>query len=88
MAPETKDLLERALRLPLSDRADLAAQLLRSLEEDEVDDPALVAREWREELARRAQEIADGSAQTIPFDEALARAKEIVARARAERNRT
>jgi Putative addiction module component len=50
------DALRReALALPVSVRADLAAELLASLDESAVDDLETVRAMWSEELERRAE---------------------------------
>jgi putative addiction module component (TIGR02574 family) len=65
----TEDLLAQLLRLPRTDRARLAEELLASLEEADDD----VAAAWAPELARRSREVAEGKVQTIPW--ATARTK-------------
>lgn len=67
MSDETKKLLDRALTLPDSERALLAASLIDSLEPDRDSD---VEKQWELELSRRLLEIDAGAAKTIPWDEA------------------
>lgn len=62
-----QELLETALRLPESDRADLAASLIESLDQP-FDADAQDA--WAEEIHRRVAELDSGSVKTIPWDEA------------------
>jgi putative addiction module component (TIGR02574 family) len=64
------ELREAALTLPPSERAKLAHDLLRSL-----DGPADldVDAAWVREVERRATELADGSVEPIPWDEARER---------------
>lgn len=50
MTRNAQELLEQALTLPLNDRAELAAQLLATLEEQEAD----VEAAWAAEIQRRA----------------------------------
>ena len=59
------DLLPAALALSTKERAKLAREILRSLHQpDDADVDAV----WVEEIDRRAQEVADGSAQIIDWD--------------------
>lgn len=55
MTPSARDLLREALLLPLEDRADVAAELLASLDEEAVDDLATVEAEWAREIEQRAK---------------------------------
>jgi hypothetical protein len=57
----TEAILRDALALRDEDRADLAAELLASLDTPASDDPALVARLWAEELQRRADRLLAGA---------------------------
>lgn len=61
-----EDLLAQVLRLPRSDRARLAEQVLSSLEESDED----VAGAWASELERRSRELAEGRVQTVDWDTA------------------
>lgn len=62
----TEELLAGILRLPRSERARVAEELLSSLEEPAEE----VAAAWATELERRSQEIAEGRVQTIPWETA------------------
>ena len=54
-------MLRAALGLPIDERADLARELLASLDgEDEK-----AAEAWRDELARRAEEVREGRVQLV-----------------------
>jgi putative addiction module component (TIGR02574 family) len=66
MTVEAKDLLDGALRLPASDRAELAGLLIDSLDEDADAD---VQEAWSEEIARRLAELDSGVVKTIPWAE-------------------
>lgn len=57
MTTEVEALLREALALPDSDRADVAAELLASLDAPTADDPATVRALWSEELERRAKRV-------------------------------
>ena len=67
MSPKAEKILEEALELPDSARADLAAALLESLDQD-VDEDVEAA--WSEEIARRIQEVESGAVKPIPWEEA------------------
>ena len=65
-----KDLIEQALELPLADRAELARQLLDSLEDiSEEENDAL----WAAEAERRYADFRAGKVKAIPADEVFAR---------------
>ncbi len=65
-----KTVLADALRLPRQDRADLARELIASL-----DEPADANAEqlWLEEIQRRLREIEAGTAELIPWETVRAR---------------
>lgn len=55
MSEQARDVFDEALRLPVEQRADLAAELLRSLDEEEQSMPLEeVERRWAAEITRRA----------------------------------
>ncbi|PKQ29124.1 MAG: addiction module antitoxin RelB [Actinobacteria bacterium HGW-Actinobacteria-10] len=67
-----EELKREALRLDPSGRADLARELLESLDdlpESEVE------RLWLEEAERRRVEVQSGNVTPIPMDEVFARAR-------------
>lgn len=74
--------LRELLKLPVEERARAAKLLLDSLDEDPEDPVAEALR--AAELSRRAQAVADGSAELIDADEVRAR---IAARLREARTR-
>ena len=55
MSPQVQALLREVLALPVKERADVAAQLLASLDEATAEDPAEVEAAWAEEIERRAR---------------------------------
>jgi putative addiction module component (TIGR02574 family) len=59
-----KKIANEALKLPADARAALAGTLLDSLDE-EIDEDAEEA--WSIEIAKRVQEIEDGSVKTVPW---------------------
>jgi putative addiction module component (TIGR02574 family) len=84
MTERARQLLEQALKLPTTERADLAALLLESLDEG-ADDPAQVEQAWREEIARRVRDLQEGRVKPIHADEVFARARDALASQRARR---
>jgi putative addiction module component (TIGR02574 family) len=73
MSDAANTLLQQAMNLNPDERYELAQLLLDSLEEDDglPDDP-----EWRAELDRRIQSVADGTAVLIDGEEVFRRVKE------------
>jgi putative addiction module component (TIGR02574 family) len=59
-----------ALALPSADRAKLAQELLRSLDEPAGADSETA---WLSEITRRAGEVADGSVQSVDWEVARER---------------
>jgi putative addiction module component (TIGR02574 family) len=66
MSPETDELLQKAMTLPLEARAKLACSLIDSLDQV-VDEDAEIA--WQREVVRRMDEIRSGKVKTIPWRE-------------------
>ena len=64
MTREVQDLLQRAMTLSATDRAELAGSLLDTLE-DAVDEDVEIA--WQEETARRLRDLESGEAQTVSW---------------------
>ena len=58
------EILLRLLRLPASERARLAAELIRSLDDSEDPD---AAEAWLVELDRRVREVTSGAAELEPW---------------------
>jgi putative addiction module component (TIGR02574 family) len=71
----TETILREALSLPVQDRAELAEQLLSSL--DELSE-AEIAQLWMLEAARRAEEIDRGSAKRVSADEVRRQAQALL----------
>lgn len=67
-----QQVLEQALQLSLEDRADLAHDLLLSLEKT---DPEENARRWGEVAARRAESIRSGKTKGVPAEDVLRNVK-------------
>ncbi len=66
MTQEARDLLQKALALPESERAELAGNLLSSLDTT-VDQDVDAA--WQQEVAHRLDEVQSGKVKTIPWEE-------------------
>jgi putative addiction module component (TIGR02574 family) len=60
----TDELLAEALRLPRPERAQVAEELLSSLEESDDE----VAAAWASELERRSRDVGEGRVQTAAWD--------------------
>jgi len=75
MSPRAQELLREALALPVKERADVAAQLLASLDDAAAEDPAEVEAAWAEEIERRARRVMAGETAGIPWDDVRRRAE-------------
>jgi putative addiction module component (TIGR02574 family) len=62
-------ILSEALKLPSKERADVAAELLASLDEVAIAEADEVERAWGAEIERRARLVLDGKSQGAPWDE-------------------
>ena len=60
MTARAQELLREALALPPDERADVAAELLASLEEAATDDPKTVQAAWAKEIENRARRALTG----------------------------
>jgi putative addiction module component (TIGR02574 family) len=67
MSDNAKQLFDDALRLSDSDRSDLAAWLIASLDSS-IDDGVEAA--WSEEIAHRISDLDSGQVSTIPWHQA------------------
>ena len=75
MSPRAQELLREVLALPVKERADVAAQLLASLDDAAATDPAEVEAAWAEEIERRARRVMAGETAGIPWDDVRRRAE-------------
>jgi len=73
MTSRVQVLLREALTWPPKERADVAAELLASLDEPDSD-PAAVEAAWAEEIERRARRVLAGESQGVPWDDVRRRA--------------
>ena len=60
MTDRAQDLLREALTLPIDQRADVAAELLASLDEPSTMDAKAVQAAWASEIERRARRVMAG----------------------------
>jgi putative addiction module component (TIGR02574 family) len=66
MTEKSQVVLEEALKLTANERAEVAEQLIASL--DEAPDTN-VEQAWQEEIQKRLQQIERGEVKTIPWEE-------------------
>ena len=74
MSPRVQELLREVLALSVEERADVAAELLASLDEAQPDDPAAVEAAWAHEIERRARRVMSGESTGEPWEDVRARA--------------
>jgi putative addiction module component (TIGR02574 family) len=70
MTQPAHELLAEALRLPSSDRGELAARLIESLDPTTDED---IEAAWSAEIQTRLDELQTGQVQPIPWSEARRR---------------
>ncbi len=75
MSPRAQELLREAMALPVKERADLAAELLASLDDATAEDPAEVEAAWAAEVERRARRVMTGETAGIPWEDVRRRAE-------------
>lgn len=68
MIERAQALLREALKLPSEERADVAAELLASLDQPEAEDAAAVQAAWAE-IERRARRVLAGETAGEPWEE-------------------
>jgi putative addiction module component (TIGR02574 family) len=73
MTSRAQELLREALALPADQRADVAAELLASLDEAPPDDPAEVEAAWAREIERRARRVMSGESAGEAWEDVRAR---------------
>lgn len=69
-------LRNEVLALPSEERAELAAELLASLDDIDDADPGRVDQVWGEELVRRSAQLAAGEVTGVSWDQVLERVAE------------
>jgi putative addiction module component (TIGR02574 family) len=75
MTSRAQELLREALTLPIAERADVAAELLASLDAAEADNLAEVEAAWAAEIERRARRVIAGESAGIPWEDVRQRAE-------------
>jgi len=61
--------LQEALKLPRRERADVAAELLASLDDELTDDPQELEKAWAAEIERRARRVLAGESEGTPWED-------------------
>ena len=74
MTERTQALLREALALPADERADVAAQLLASLDDEKVPTEDIEVA-WAVEIEKRARRVLSGESHGIPWEEVRRRAE-------------
>jgi len=69
MTSQAQELLRQALALPADERADVAAELLVSLEEPTIVDEVVVQAAWAREIERRAHRVIAGESAGERWDD-------------------
>lgn len=75
MTDRAQALLREALALPLEERADVAAELLASLDGGETD-VVDVETAWAAEIEKRARRVLAGGSSGVPWEDVRRRAEE------------
>ena len=75
MTSRAQELLREVLTLPIDERANVAAELLASLDDDAVDNPAEVEAAWAAEIEKRARRVIAGESAGIAWEDVRARAE-------------
>ena len=74
MTERTQELLQKALSLPDNERAELAGNLIASLDTN-IDHDVDAA--WQAEIARRADQVSSGEVSTVPWPQVQKKAKSV-----------
>ena len=75
MTSRAQEVLREALAWSADERAELAAELLASLDEAAAEDPAEVEAAWAAEIERRARRVMSGESAGIPWEDVRRRAE-------------
>jgi putative addiction module component (TIGR02574 family) len=73
MTSRAQELLREALTLPTEERADVAAELLASLDDAPPDNPTDVEAAWAREIERRARRVMSGESTGEPWEDVRTR---------------
>lgn len=79
MSAILEDLKARALQLTPSERDELVAALIASIDGEPEGTPEEIARAWDEEIERRIAELDSGKTASIPMEEVLAKMRALIA---------
>lgn len=74
MTSRAQELLREALALPSTERADVAAELLASLDDTDSSIPDVEAA-WATEIEKRARRVLAGESAGIPWEDVRRRAE-------------
>ena len=69
MTERAQAVLREAMSLAADERANVAAELLASLDDDAPEDPAAVRAAWAKEIERRARPVLAGESSGQPWDD-------------------
>jgi putative addiction module component (TIGR02574 family) len=75
MTSRAQELLREALTLPIAERADVAAELLASLDDAAPENVAEVEAAWAAEIERRARRVIAGESAGLAWDDVRRRAE-------------
>lgn len=76
------ELVECALSMPRAERSYLVTKLIGSLDDD---DDVEIGQEWRDELNRRVEAMRNGTSPSIPHEEVMRGARELLEGIRKEK---
>ena len=74
MTQRAQDLLREALALPVDERADVAARLLASLDDEDIATEDIEAA-WAVEIEKRARRVLTGQSEGVPWEDVRRRAE-------------
>ena len=77
------DLIDRVMHLPASERAELARQLILSLEPPPTEADADVDAAWEMEIERRLAQVERGEVELLDWRESIRRARENLKKSKA-----
>jgi putative addiction module component (TIGR02574 family) len=75
MTSRAQQVLHEALALPVDERADVAAELLASLDDAEAENPAEVEAAWAAEIEKRARRVLAGESAGVAWEDVRRRAE-------------
>jgi putative addiction module component (TIGR02574 family) len=69
MTDRVQALVRKAMALPADERANVAAELLASLDDSVPEDPVAVQAAWAKEIEKRARRVLAGESSGQPWDD-------------------